>query len=61
MADKKNVVATEPGIGTPKSLQTKKQQAEEGSRVLDCLEDDEVREALDLLHERDERTPPSQD
>ena len=60
MADKKNVVATDPGTGTKKNLQTKNQQAEEESRVLDCLEDDEVQEALDLLHERDERTAPSE-
>ncbi|WP_454628528.1 hypothetical protein [Bradyrhizobium cenepequi] len=60
MADKKNVVATEPGTGTQKSLQTKEEQAKEEGRILDCLEDDEVREALDRLHARDERTPPSQ-
>ena len=60
MADKKNVVATEPGTGTPKSLQTNDEQAKEKGRILDSLEDDEVREALDRLHARDERTPPSQ-
>ncbi|WP_043159275.1 hypothetical protein [Bradyrhizobium sp. Ai1a-2] len=61
MADKKNAVATEPGTGTQKGLQSKDQQAkQEESWILDCLEDDEVREALGLLHERDETTPPSQ-
>jgi hypothetical protein len=66
MADKKNVVATEPGTGTQESLQTqetfqtKDELAKEEAWVLDCLEDDEVREALDRLHARDEKTPPSQ-
>ncbi|TAI66090.1 hypothetical protein [Bradyrhizobium sp. Leo170] len=54
MADKKNMVATEPGTGTQESLQSKDQQAKEEGRILDSLEDDEVREALDLLHARDD-------
>ncbi|MDI4231521.1 hypothetical protein OZ411_01670 [Bradyrhizobium sp. Arg237L] len=60
MADKKNVVATESGTGTQTSLQTKNRQAEEESRILDSLEDDEVREALDLLHARDDGTSASE-
>jgi hypothetical protein len=59
MADKKNVVATEPVTGAQQSLRTKAEQAKEEAWVLECLEDDEVREALDLLHARDEKTPPS--
>jgi hypothetical protein len=35
-------------------------QAKEEGWVLDCLEDDEVREALERLHARDTRTAPSQ-
>jgi hypothetical protein len=60
MANEKNVVATEPGTGALKKLQTKDEQAREEAWVLECLEDDEVREALDLLHARDERAPPSE-
>lgn len=63
MADKKDknvVVATKPGTGTNESLQTKDVQAKEEGWVLDCLEDDEVREALERLHARDTRTAPSQ-
>jgi hypothetical protein len=60
MADKKNGVATEPGTGAQENLQTKDEQAKEEAWVLECLEDDDVREALDLLHARDERTPPSE-
>ncbi|MCA1454014.1 hypothetical protein I6F35_12405 [Bradyrhizobium sp. BRP22] len=59
MADKKNVIAGEPGTVTPKSLQASDTQAKEKGWVLDCLEDDEVREALNRLHARDERTAPS--
>lgn len=61
MADKKNVVAAEPGPATQESLQTKNEQAKEEAWVLDCLEDDEVREALNRLHARDERTLASED
>ncbi|MFH0296033.1 hypothetical protein AAFX91_02160 [Bradyrhizobium sp. 31Argb] len=59
MADKKNMVATEPRNGTKESLQSKDQQAKEEGRILDSLEDDEVREALDLLHARDDGTSVS--
>jgi hypothetical protein len=60
MADKKNGVATESGTGAQESRQTKDEQAKEEAWILECLEDDEVREALDRLHARDERTPPSE-
>ena len=60
MADKKKLVATEPGTGPQESLRTRAEQAKEEAWILDCLEDDEVREALDRLHARDEKTPPSQ-
>ncbi|MCA6107751.1 hypothetical protein [Bradyrhizobium cenepequi] len=61
MVDRKNVVvATERGTGTDDGLQAKDRQAKEEGWVLDCLEDDEVREALHRLHARDTTTAASQ-
>lgn len=61
MGDKQEkVIGIEAGTSAKEIPPAKVQQAKEEILILDCVEDDDVREALEGLHAREDRTTTSE-